>query len=69
MIITKTAQARIDEIKRQLKTNQFAIVRETVNQKLWARLEFGNLFIPVAFPATVTDEGGTLDYDQNFVIK
>lgn len=70
MNITKTAQAHIDQIKRQLKVNQFAIVRETVNQKTWVRLTFGDLFVPVACPATMTDESATLDYaDPNFIIK
>lgn len=69
MIITKTAQAKIDQIKQQLNTNQFTITRETVNNKLWVRLDFGDLFIPVPCPNNLDNDTAILDYtNQKFLL-
>lgn len=69
MNITPTARAKIDQIKKQLPTDQFAITRETVNNKLWVRLDFGDLFIPVPCPDNLAYDTATLDYrDQKFII-
>ena len=69
MVITPAAQAKIEQIEKQLPTDHFAITRETVNKKLWVRLDFGDLFIPVPCPDNLAYDTATLDYiDQKFII-